>query len=71
MMKTETTFRTVVAYSNRYTCWACGRCLNNRGTMLVYQYGRNLWRSDTRKQTTVTELEADGWHRVKTQRWGR
>lgn len=65
-----TTFQTAIAYG-KYHSWSCGRCLNNRGTMLVLQLGNQLWRTDTKKRTTVAELEEDGWHRVKSQKWGK
>lgn len=64
------TYRTAVARGKFHT-WACGRCLNNRGTLAVFQLGNQLWRADTRQRTTVAQLEADGWHRVKPQKWGR
>ena len=70
MLKTPATYRTAVAYGKMHS-WSCGRCLNNRGTMTVIQLGNQLWRSDTRQKTTVHDLEADGWHRVKPQKWGR
>lgn len=64
------TYATAIAYGKFHT-WHCGRCLNNRGTMQVIQLGPKLFRCDTRKPTTVAQLETDGWHRVEPQRWGR
>ncbi len=70
MKTTQTTYRTVVAYGKAHS-WACSRCLNNRGGLLVWQFGNQLWRADTRQKTSVAELNEDGWIRVKPQKWGK
>lgn len=68
--KSPATYATAVAYGKCHT-YACGRCLNNRGSILVWQLGRYLWRADTRKKVTKQELGDDGFHFVAKQYWGR
>jgi hypothetical protein len=60
--KTETTYFRAFALGKQFV-WKCGRCLNNRGLMVVTQYGGTLWRADTKQKTTVAALKKDGWSR--------
>lgn len=44
--------------------WECGRCLNNRGTILVYVHNGRRYRCDKWVKTTAEELAADGFSKT-------